>query len=134
MTINIPRTNQLVADQADPNTLADVLRKWKLGSMFAPIENRTITIASATTMVLDPPCIPGTLICRVVAGTATGVRQPTDEGGAASTTVVVVAANGGLLTFEAVITQARVSYIARPGAGAIGALATVLVDQAALFA
>lgn len=133
MTVQFARTNRIVADQADPNTLADVLRKWKLGSMFATIVNRTITIASGTSMTLDPPCIPGTLICRVVTGTATGVRQPTDEGGTATTGVVVVSADGATLTFEAAITVARVSYIARPGAGAIGAAATVAVDQEALF-
>lgn len=128
MTVQAPRTNQVVADQANPTDLPDILRKWQLGAMFAQISERTITQAAAAAMTLSPPAIPGTLVVRAVGvGTAAaGVRTVGDSGSTPSATVVRCSADGTTLTFEGTVTSAVVSYVARPGA-------TAPVDQAANF-
>lgn len=127
MTATFARTNKVVLDQANPNDLPDILRKMALGSVYEQIAERDITQASSATTILSPPCIPGTLVCRVVTGTAAGVRTVGDSGSTPSTTVVRCSADGTTLTFEAVNTVIRVSYMARPGG-------LVPLDLAALFA
>lgn len=129
MTITFARTNKVVADQANPNDLPDILRKFALGSMFEQQAERTINQAASASMTLSPPCIPGTLMVRASAvGTAAaGVRTVGDSGSTPSATVVRCSADGTTLTFEGTVTAAVVSYIARPGA-------TAPVDLAALFA
>lgn len=100
-------------NRANPNTLADVLAKIDLGSMLAP-KTETVAQTSATTIPLDPPAL-AVFSVRVTGGAAAaGVRTVTDAGGSASATVAVLSADGATLTFEAGVTGAVVSYMARP--------------------
>jgi len=100
-------------NRANPNTLADVLAKIDLGTMLAP---NTVTVAqsAATTITLDPPALFVAGV-RVTGGAAAaGVRTVTDAGGSASATVCTLSADGATLTFEANVTGAVVTYMARP--------------------
>lgn len=103
---------------ANPNNIADALRKVDLGQFFAPTV-KTVSQASATTIVLDPPALcPAVVSARVTGGTAlAGVYRCTDAGGTAvdSATLGVckLSADGVTLTFAAAVTDAVVSYVPR---------------------
>lgn len=100
---------------ANPSNLSDALRKVDLGVMLAPTV-KTISQASATTIVLDPPALcPAVVSARVTGGTAgQNVYICTDAGGTAvDGAICKLSADGVTLTFAAAVTDAVVSYVPR---------------------
>jgi len=135
VTTSVVDTVQAELDKADPNTLADVLRLVKLGTMVTPLKRTFTGLTSAT--AFDLTAIDGTgetagatnparlalLDCRtlrVTAGAATaGPRTLTDSGGTAGAPgangpgVVVISDDGKTLTFEAGVTGFVIEYVPR---------------------
>ena len=100
---------------ANPSNIADALRKVDLGALLAPTV-ATITQASATTVLLDPPALcPAVVSARVTAGTAAqNVYICTDAGGTAvDGAICKLSDDGATLTFAAAVTGAVVSYVPR---------------------
>lgn len=105
-----------ILTKADPNLLADALRKVNLGVMLAPT-TKTITQSSATTMTLSPPALcPGVVSVRVTGGaSALNAYICTDAGGTAvDGAICKLSADGKTLTFALAVTSAVVSYVPRP--------------------
>lgn len=124
MTTTAKRTIKNVIDNADLNELPAALRQAQLGSVLTRIRE-VITIASATTLNLETSSAAkkGALLVegiRVVAGTATGVRNPAPSGSTPTTTIATVSDNGKILTFEAVVTQVEVTWIPLPAVDLAG--------------
>lgn len=117
MTVSISRNNQLVLDQANPQDIADVLRKYRFGTMFAKVPPTTVTQSAAATMTLSPPAVLGTLMVRVttVGTAAAGFRNVADVAATPSATLATLSNDGKTLTFEGTVTAAVVSYMAAPG-------------------
>jgi len=107
-----------ILTKADPNLIADALRKVNLGVMLAPTV-KTITQSSAVTMTLSPPALcPAVVSVRVTGGAAAaGVYKVTDAGGtavdSATLGVAKLSADGTTLTFAVALTDAVVSYVPR---------------------
>lgn len=104
-----------VLSKADPNLIADALRKVDLGVMLAPVV-KTITQSSATTMTLSPPALcPGVVSVRVTGGaSAANAYICTDAGGTAvDGAICKLSADGTTLTFALGVTSAVVSYVPR---------------------
>lgn len=104
-------------DRANPNDLADALRKIKLGTMLTP-KKAALTQAAGTAVTLDPPAL---IVqhARVTTGVSTGNYIPTDSGGTAAAPsgaapgVVKVSDDGATLTFNANVEALTVTYIPR---------------------
>lgn len=98
---------------ANPSNLADALRKVDLGQLLAPTV-ATISQASATTVVLDPPALcPAVVSARVTGGAAAqNVYICTDAGGTAvDGAICKLSADGTTLTFALAVTDVVVSYV-----------------------
>lgn len=127
-------TLQSTLNQANPNQLADAIRKLQLGNVLAPVKVTFTGLASAaaqdittaaakaaaTIVGLDLavgqnlPAILSTGTIRVTAGAAAaGARFATDAGGTASTTVALLSDDGTTLTFEAAVTGFVLEYTPR---------------------
>jgi len=78
------------------------------------ITKRTVSQVAAATIDLDPPALdPSQVSVRVTAGAAAaGPRQVTDAGGTPAAALATLSADGKVLTFEANVTDAELSYIA----------------------
>lgn len=133
---NVPAvTTAQVIDEANPNRLADAIRKAQLGRVFSPLK-RTFTgltsSASHSLVAIDgvgetvgpsntkrlPALCVGTL--RVTAGTlAAGPAIVTDVGGtptaigALANHVATISDDGKTITFQAAVTAFVISYIPR---------------------
>lgn len=104
-----------ILTKADPNLLADALRKVNLGVMLAP-KVATITQSSSTSMTLSPPALcPGVVSVRVTGGAAAAnVYIVTDSGGTpVDGAICKLSADGTTLTFAVALTSAVVSYVPR---------------------
>lgn len=104
-----------ILSKADPNLLADALRKVNLGVMLSPVV-KTITQSSAVTMTLSPPALcPAVVSVRVTGGaSAANVYIVTDSGGTAvDGAICKLSADGATLTFALGVTSAVVSYVPR---------------------
>lgn len=118
MTTTVNKTLAGILDEADPNKIADALRKVKLGILLTP-QNRTITQSTSVDVVLDPPALgPASITARVTTGTAlAGVYRVTDSGGtevdSATLGVATLSDDGATLTFAAAVTGVVVDYIPR---------------------
>lgn len=135
VTTSVTDTVQAELDKADPNTLADVLRLIKLGTMLTPLKRTFTGLTSAA--AFDLTAIDGTgetagasnpnrlalLDCRtlrVTAGAATaGSRALTDAGGtpgapgANGPGVATISDDGKTITFEAGVTGFVIEYVPR---------------------
>lgn len=107
-----------ILTKADPNLIADALRKVNLGVMLAPV-SETITLgAPATTLPLSVKSFgPGSMHVRVTAGVSVGKYVVTDSGGVvvdvgAEIGVCKLAADGLSLVFASNVTTVIVSYLA----------------------
>lgn len=118
MTATATDTFQTELDKGNPNTVADVLQKMKLGTMLTPLKATLTLAAPGTAFTLDPPAlIVGT--CRVTdngAGNAAEApRQITDAGGTPSATVATLSDDGATITIEGTgAVEMIVEYIPRP--------------------
>jgi hypothetical protein len=131
MTTTKIETLQRALNDANPNEVADCLKRMKLGNMLAPVKatfvgltssaTQDITTAAAkaaatiTGMSLDSgenlPAANDIRTLRVTAGAAAaGPRQMTDAGGTASATVAKISDDGKTLTFEAAVTAFVLTY------------------------
>lgn len=104
--------------KANPNNLADALRKVDLGRFFAPVAvTRTIDPVSAT-VVLDPPAMsPAAFVCyATVAGGNTGTYIATSgsvvAASASSVGACQMSADGTELTFPDDVSEIQLRYIA----------------------
>jgi hypothetical protein len=142
VTSTAVETLQAALDRADPNKLADALRKVKLGSMLSPLK---VTFASMTSVAeqnitsaanfaaatinqgsaaytRNLPPILAIDSMRVTAGTAaTGERTIGDSGATTSTTVAKLSDDGTTLTCEAAYTGMVLEYIPRSAVDPSGA-------------
>lgn len=128
-------TLQKLLSDANPNLIADMLRKANLGLMFSRIKaaftgltssaTQNITTAAAKSaatisgVTLDTgvnlPPIFHPIAVRVTAGTAAaGVRLVGDSGATPSATVCALSDDGTTLTFEAAVTGFVVIYAPLP--------------------
>lgn len=138
MTTTKADTNEATLNAADPNELADIARKMKMGGMFTP---RKVTFAgmaaaaaqditSAANFALATsspaqrtgttrlPPILSVIAVRVTAGAAAaGVRMIGDAGATPSATVAALSDDGKTLTFEGTVTGMVLEYIPRPASG-----------------
>jgi hypothetical protein len=123
-------TTQIIADTlavelntANPDTLADALRKVQLGSLLASVEYDTGTITASATVSIPAP---GALLvqsARVVASGTIGsvgtylvgdsAATPAVPGGGVSG-VAKITADGLTITFPNTVTRAIVRYIPNP--------------------
>lgn len=137
-TVSVTQTLQEVLSKADPNRLADALRKVDLGNMLkvhkltltntavaATIEmpakgdlsitnGATVTTANAASggNIMVPVAV---RVSDVTGGTgAAGVRFVGDASATPSATVCALSADGSTLTFEGTVKAAVVWYIAMP--------------------
>jgi len=104
-----------ILTKADPNLLADALRKVNLGVMLAPVV-KTITQSSATTMTLSPPALcPAVVGVRVTGGaSAANVYIVADSAATpVDGAICKLSADGKTLTFALAVTSAVVSYVPR---------------------
>lgn len=110
-------TNETIAsalDKADPNKLADLLAKVKLGQLLTP-QKRAISQSAAATVTLDPPALGiATTYANVTAGSAAaGVRSIADESESPAATLATLSDDGTTLTFEDTVTDVIVDYVPR---------------------
>lgn len=104
-----------ILTKADPNLIADALRKVNLGVLLAPTVS-TISQASSVDVILDPPALcPAVVSARVTAGAAAqNVYIVTDSGGTAvDGAICKLSADGTTLTFALAVTDLVVSYVPR---------------------
>lgn len=134
MTTTKIETLQRALNDANPNEVADCLKRMKLGNILAPVKvtftgltssaTQDITTAAAkaagtiTGVSLDTgenlPAVNGIHSLRVTAGAAAaGPRQVTDTGGTASATVAKISDDGKTITFEAAVTAFVITYLPR---------------------
>lgn len=103
--------------QANPNLLADALKKVNLGVMLTAVEE-TITQAAATTVALPKKSFgPGSMHVRVTGGVSLGKYVVSDSGGVAvdvgaEVGVCLLSADGLSLVFASNVTDVIVSYLA----------------------
>lgn len=125
MTTTENKTLAGILDEADPNSIADALRKVKLGQLLTP-QTRAISQTSNVAVTLDPPAQgPASLTVRVTAGTAlAGVYRATDSGGtavdSATLGVATLSDDGATLTFAAAVTDVVVDYVPRSDSDILG--------------
>lgn len=125
MTTTATRTIKMVLDDADPNEVADALRKVKLGTVLTGLVEDTGVISASATVTLTKPALMIQSARVVSSGTAASVG--TYAVGDASTTATLptggassgvglakISADGLTLTFPNTITQAVIQYIPRP--------------------
>lgn len=123
MTTTQESTIQSVLNEADPNRLADGLRKAKVGDALQGLQ-KTLTgltsLAAQDLTTIDDPDdtsvkLPAALVItgvRVTAGAAAaGARFISDEGSTPSTTVAALSADGKTITFEAAVTAFVIYYV-----------------------
>lgn len=123
----MPLTLKQVADQANPNTLPDLLRKLKFGQILEggiPIFKRRLNMDAlgvnqgnlATLDAYEPPDGQrGAAVLRatVRAGAVTGELTPVAFGVTPATTQIAVAPNGNIVTLAAdAITDMDLVYVA----------------------
>ena len=104
-------------DQADPNTLADVLRQVQLGTILTPLKKTLTLSAFGTVFTLNPPALTVNTF-RVSDNTggnaAVGARFIGDAGATASSTVAKLSDDGTTITVEGTgALAAVVEYIPR---------------------
>jgi hypothetical protein len=137
VTATETNTGQDVLDRADPNELADILRKIKLGQMLNPVKVSFTGLSATAAKIIaqlkagstgvtvnqglqigaaDPlPSILSVVAVRVAGGSAAaGVRMIGDAGATASSTVARLSDDGTTLTFEDTVTAMVLEYIPRP--------------------
>lgn len=137
------------ANQADPNSIADVLRLMKLGRMLDPVKLTLTGLPASATLDITsldkggsgvainlgladlvtgqaiPPILDVKTV-RVTAGAAAaGARFMTDAGGAASATVALISDDGKTLTFEGTVTALVLEYVPRSSTPLTDALTPV---------
>lgn len=144
MTTNRLSTIERVLNKADPDVVADVFRKMKLGQMLTPRKitfsglassaTQDITTAAALAAATCVPALPAevtklppilsVISLRVTAGTlAAGPALVTDSGGTAtaigalSNHVVLLSDDGKSLVFQAAVTGFVLEYIPRAASG-----------------
>lgn len=140
MTTTFPQTIQETLEQADPNTLADALRRIVLARMLTVVKvtvtgltaaaavdiTAAATKAAATIVGVslaaaeNLPAIGQVVALRVVAGAATaGARIVTDAGGTAGAPgangpgVALLSDDGRTVTFEGDVTGFVIEYVPR---------------------
>lgn len=114
-----------VLDKADPNLLADALRKIALGTLLTPTK-KTITLGTVSaTVPLSPPALVVTAlrVSDVSGGTgAAGPRHVTDAGGTAGAPgatgpgIALLSDDGATLTFEGTVKAIVIEYVPRSSA------------------
>lgn len=107
--------------RADPNNLADALRKVNLGTLLEVVEYDTGTITAAASITLPGEGALCVQSVRVVTGTAAvGERVLGDSGttpaqfGTSGVYKCSVSADGKTITFEANVTRVFVRYVRKP--------------------
>jgi len=134
MTTSKPQTVQSALTKANPNDLADALRKVNLGHSMAVVKVTFASLASAAAqdittaaakaaatisgIALDTgenlPAIGQICTLRVTAGAAAaGARTWTDVGGTPAATIATVSDDGATLTFEGTVTGFVLTYVPR---------------------
>ena len=106
----------LALEQANPNILADALRKVNLSKMLEPQKLVLSGATAAATVTLDPPAllVQSVRVTTAPAGqAAVASRIVADSGATPSATVCKLSDDGSTLTFEANLTGAVVVYMAR---------------------
>ncbi len=133
LTQNTTPQNEL--DRANPNTMADILRLMKLGTMLTPLKRVFTGLTAAAAFDLTAidatgettgPSNPNRLAAlsvttlRVVTGATVGPRVVTDAGGtpgapgASGPGITTLSDDGKTLTFEAAtVTAFTIEYIPR---------------------
>ena len=123
MTTTESTTIQKVLNEADPNRIADGLRKAVVGDVFAGLQ-KTITgltaAASHDLTTIDDPDdtsvkLPAALVigsCRVTAGAAAaGIRQISDAGDTPSATLATLSDDGKTIAFEGNVSAFIINYV-----------------------
>lgn len=136
-TTTFEQTIRRVLNQANPNTIADALRKVKLGNMMSKVKvtvtgatsaaahvitsagfrtNGTVTVEGIDLVTGERlPPIGQLLTCRATAGAAgTLGRYAVGQGFAPTTTTVAVHDDGSTITLEAAATAFIIEYIPGP--------------------
>lgn len=118
-TTTVNNTLQLELDKANPNTVPDVLREMKLGTMLAGVIEKTITLSTyGTAFTLTPPAliVRSFRVSDATGGNAaTGARLVGDSGATPSATIAKLSADGTTITVEGTgALSAVVSYIPMP--------------------
>lgn len=104
-----------ILTKADPNLIADALRKVNLGVMLAPTVS-TISQAADVDVILDPPALcPAVVSVRVTGGTSAANVYIVSDSGATPVdgAICKLSADGTTLTFALDVTDAVVSYVPR---------------------
>ena len=130
MTTTTAQTLQRELDAANPNTIADCLRRVKLGTLLAAVK-QTFTLASVANVVtLSPPAllVKTCRITDITGGTAAaaGPVVMTDAGGTAlppyvssglkAPGVALLSDDGSTITFDGTIKAAIVEWIPQSNA------------------
>lgn len=135
VTATKKETLRSVLNDANPNEVADALKRIKLGQILCPVKVTFASLASAAAQDITTaaakaaativpsdfigtgetlPAILAVRSLRVTAGAAAaGARFVTDTGGTPSTTVATLSDDGKTLTFEAAVTGFVLQYIPR---------------------
>lgn len=120
-TTNEVQTLQVVLDKANPETLADALRKVKLGTLLTPLKitKTGMTLAAAHDITdhehgHNPPILAIIALRVTVKDTAAfGVRMIGDAAATLSTTVARLSDDGKTITFEGTVSGFVLEYIPR---------------------
>lgn len=131
MTTSKTETIQEILTLANPNQLADALRKVDLGNKLATVKAAFVALASAaaqdittaaakaaatvTGITLDSgenlPALGAYVTLRVTAGAAAaGPRKLVDAGGTADANNALISDDGKTITFEAAVTAFVLTY------------------------
>lgn len=130
-TKTVQATLQSMLDQANPETLADLLALIKLGTILTPKKVDTGTISASSTVTLSPPALVVSTVRVVTSGTggAVGAYGVTDAGGtpivppggaSAALGVCTISDDGTTLTFPNTITRAIIEYVPRSNSSMTG--------------
>lgn len=109
-----------ILDKANPETLADALRRVKLGTILTPLKKTFASLTGAEVHDLtdaehdNMPPVLMIIALNVTAGAAAaGARMVGDVGATPSATVVALSDDGTTLTFEAHVEDFVIEYIPR---------------------
>lgn len=112
VTATAAPTLGLALEQANPNTLADALRKVNLSKMLEP-QLLSVDQTAALTIPLDPPALLVQSV-RVTQGAATlGMYLIGDSAATPAAGICAISDDGATLTFNANVEKAVIVYMAR---------------------
>jgi hypothetical protein len=120
VTVTEVETIKKALNQADPNKVADAIRKIAMGDMLDVVEETIAVSPAAATLNLEAlsSVERGALVVQsveVLAGAAAaGVRIIGPSTATPSATVVRLSTDGKTLTFEANVTSVRVRFVPAP--------------------